>query len=65
MVDILLARVAEGGSGPGQVLSPRGVAAGPDQPGGDNTDTIYVAEHGNSRIQVLSNTPQAPNAGLL
>ena len=55
------ARVAEGGSGPGQVLSPRGVAVGPDQPGGDNTDTIYVAEHGNSRIQVLSNTPQAPN----
>ena len=49
--------VAPAGSADGQVLSPRGVAALPDQPGGDNTDTVYVAEHGNSRISVFINSP--------
>ncbi|HEY1248222.1 MAG TPA: hypothetical protein VGE97_04475, partial [Nitrososphaera sp.] len=42
------------------VLTPRGIAVVPDQPGGDNTDTVYVAEHGNARISVFVNTPPAP-----
>ena len=55
------ATVAPAGSSDGQVLTPRGIAVLPDQPGGDNTDTIYVAEHGNSRIQVFVNTPPPTN----
>ena len=41
------------GSTDGKVLNPRGIAVDPDP----TTDSVYVADTGNNRIQVFVNTP--------
>src|SRR5947199_426896 len=37
----------ESGSGPGQLLYPRGIAVGPN-------GNVYVTDHGNNRVQVFT-----------